>query len=183
MPGHGANAGYLTEELAGRVRVAKLNVDENPITAAHFIDVRSIPTLLVLKSQAEKEISEQRKKIIDEAGSTVAETKRILRMLEEKKSQEVLAALERTSGKPDIVLARDPTLALAPIGVAVATYDVYPTLDAIQKAVKQADDYIEDDEAQRAHVPMRSWYERRRWPKWMRKLSMQNLTFRWRICA
>lgn len=37
----------LAAELAGRVRVAKLNVDDNPITAARF-EVRSIPTLLVL---------------------------------------------------------------------------------------------------------------------------------------
>jgi thioredoxin 2 len=38
----------LAAEMAGRVRFAKLNVDENPATAARF-NVRSIPTLLVLK--------------------------------------------------------------------------------------------------------------------------------------
>jgi thioredoxin 2 len=37
----------LAAELGGRVRFAKLNVDENPATAARF-NVRSIPTLLVL---------------------------------------------------------------------------------------------------------------------------------------
>ena len=42
----------LAKEMAGRVRVAKLNVDENPATAARF-DVRSIPTLLVLKGGQE----------------------------------------------------------------------------------------------------------------------------------
>jgi thioredoxin 2 len=38
----------LASELAGRVRVVKLNVDDNPRTAARF-NLRSIPTLLVLK--------------------------------------------------------------------------------------------------------------------------------------
>ena len=42
----------LATELAGRVRVVKLNVDENPRTAAQF-DLRSIPTLLVLKDGRE----------------------------------------------------------------------------------------------------------------------------------
>lgn len=42
----------LANELAGRVRVAKLNTDENPKTQARF-NVRSIPTLLVLKDGRE----------------------------------------------------------------------------------------------------------------------------------
>jgi thioredoxin 2 len=37
----------LASEMSGRVRFAKLNVDENPATAARF-DVTSIPTLLVI---------------------------------------------------------------------------------------------------------------------------------------
>jgi|SRR5262245_38112063 len=42
----------LAAEMRGRVRVAKLNVDENPATAARF-NVLSIPTLLVLKDGRE----------------------------------------------------------------------------------------------------------------------------------
>jgi thioredoxin len=42
----------LATELAGRARVAKLNVDENPVTASRF-DVRSIPMLLVFKGGRE----------------------------------------------------------------------------------------------------------------------------------
>src|SRR5438132_7203810 len=42
----------LAAEMRGRVRFAKLNVDENPATASRF-QVRSIPTLLVLKNGRE----------------------------------------------------------------------------------------------------------------------------------
>jgi thioredoxin-like negative regulator of GroEL len=42
----------LAKEMAGRVRVAKLDVDANPATAARF-ELRSIPTLLVLKEGRE----------------------------------------------------------------------------------------------------------------------------------
>ncbi len=39
----------LAEEYAGRLRVGKLNVDDNPKTASRF-SIRSIPTLLIFKS-------------------------------------------------------------------------------------------------------------------------------------
>ena len=42
----------LSTELSGRVRVAKMNTDENPMTSSRF-GVRSIPTLLVLKDGKE----------------------------------------------------------------------------------------------------------------------------------
>ena len=42
----------LAVEMAGRVRFGKLNIDENPGTATRF-NVRSIPTLLVLKAGLE----------------------------------------------------------------------------------------------------------------------------------
>src|SRR6266496_399627 len=42
----------LAGELSGRVKVAKLNTDENPMIGSRF-NVRSIPTLLVLKDGKE----------------------------------------------------------------------------------------------------------------------------------
>jgi thioredoxin 2 len=42
----------LAKEWAGRMRVGKLNIDENPLTASRF-QVHSIPTLLFLKGGRE----------------------------------------------------------------------------------------------------------------------------------
>jgi len=39
----------LATEADGRYKIAKLNVDENPQTAAHF-NIRSIPTMLIFKN-------------------------------------------------------------------------------------------------------------------------------------
>ncbi len=38
----------LSQELAGQVRIAKLNIDDNPRTAIKY-GVRSIPTLIIFK--------------------------------------------------------------------------------------------------------------------------------------
>ena len=38
----------ISSELAGKVKIAKVNIDENPDIAAQF-GVRSIPTLMVFK--------------------------------------------------------------------------------------------------------------------------------------
>jgi len=38
----------LTESYAGRVKITKLNVDENPETSARY-SISSIPTILILK--------------------------------------------------------------------------------------------------------------------------------------
>ncbi len=42
----------LAKELAGKVLIGKLNIDENQMTAARF-GVQSIPTLLILKNGRE----------------------------------------------------------------------------------------------------------------------------------
>jgi len=45
----------LAAEMAGRIRVAKLNIDENPVTARRF-NIQSIPALLVLKGGREVDL-------------------------------------------------------------------------------------------------------------------------------
>jgi thioredoxin-like negative regulator of GroEL len=39
----------LAQEFSGRIRVAKLNVDDNPLTSSRY-SIRSIPSLLFFKN-------------------------------------------------------------------------------------------------------------------------------------
>lgn len=103
-----------------------------------------------VKTQADQEVSRHRKKIVDEALSAIQETKKALKALEDKKSDDALKALERATGKLNIILARDPNLALAPVDVTVTTHDVYGTVDQIKQVRKQAESHLEEGELQKA---------------------------------
>ena len=100
--------------------------------------------------KAAKKAAEKRKKITAEAVAAIDETMKALKLLDEKKTEEALAALERATGKLDLILARDPSLDLAPVDVEVVTYDLLADLDTIKAVIKQAKDYLEDGEIQKA---------------------------------
>lgn len=44
----------LSRDYEGRLKVAKLNVDENPVSASSF-GIRSIPTLIIFENGVEKD--------------------------------------------------------------------------------------------------------------------------------
>jgi thioredoxin-like negative regulator of GroEL len=62
----------LASEYAGRIKVAKLNVDENPVTASQY-GIQSIPTMLLFKngSQVDKMVGALPKKEIERYLGTV----------------------------------------------------------------------------------------------------------------
>lgn len=101
-------------------------------------------------AKATEQAAEKRKKITADAIAAVAETKNALKLLDEKKADEALAALERVTGKLELILARDPKLALAPVDVEVITFDLIAKLDTIKAVIKEAEDYLEDGEVQKA---------------------------------
>nr|WP_313036637.1 YfdX family protein [Achromobacter ruhlandii] len=101
-------------------------------------------------AKATEQAAEKRKKITADAIAAVAETKNALKLLDEKRANEALAALERVTGKLELILARDPKLALAPVDVEVITFDLIAKLDTIKAVIKKAVDYLEDGEVQKA---------------------------------
>lgn len=98
----------------------------------------------------EDKIAEQRERILAEAAAALAESRKALKALDENKPEDALKALELATGKLALIVARDPGLALAPVNVRVNSYDVYADLETIEEAVKQAEDYLEDGEVQKA---------------------------------
>jgi YfdX protein len=103
--------------------------------------------------QTQEQTAEKRKTLMADATSAINETQNALKQLDDGKKQEALAALERATGKLEIILARDPSLTLAPAGVVVATVDLEGGIDAVKLLRRQAEDLIDQGRVQEArHV-------------------------------
>jgi hypothetical protein len=100
--------------------------------------------------QSQSQTEEKRKSLLGDATGAIQDTQAALKYLDESKTKEALAALERATGKLDIILARDPKLELAPAAVGVVTYDVQGGLDTVKKVRQQAEDLIADGRLQEA---------------------------------
>lgn len=79
----------------------------------------------VEKAQAQAE-KEAQSLLDQEAITAVAETEKAIAAIEAGKTSEALQALERATGKLDILLARNPQLGLVPISSTVEIIDVAP---------------------------------------------------------
>ncbi len=99
---------------------------------------------------------EKRKKILKEASAALKETNNALKALGEKKTDEALAALERVTGKLELILARDPELALAPVDTSVMKYDLIGNLDTVKAMIHDAENHLEDGEVQKARLIVRN---------------------------
>ncbi len=109
----------------------------------------------VEKVQQDK-VAEKRKALFEEATAAIRETKNALKALDEKKTKEALAALERASGKLTIILGRDPGLALAPFDVNVATYDILADIKAVKALRAEIEDALDDGRVQEARRLIRN---------------------------
>jgi hypothetical protein len=102
------------------------------------------------KGDAQNQTEEKRKTLMADATVAIQETQTALKTLDEGKTNQAIAALERATGKLDLILARDPKLELAPAGVSVTTYDVQGGLDAVKQVRKEAADLIDTGRLQEA---------------------------------
>jgi hypothetical protein len=94
--------------------------------------------------------SEKRKHIIAEATAALNETRDALTALDAKKADKALAALEKATGKLEVILAREPGLTLAPVDVVVITHDLLASPETVKATIHDAEEYLEDGEVQKA---------------------------------
>ena len=73
--------------------------------------------------------AEKRAKLIAEAQSAFDETRSAIAALDK---QAALASLKRATGKLDLIVARDRTLALAPVALVTTIHDLYATADSVK---------------------------------------------------
>jgi hypothetical protein len=78
------------------------------------------------------QMAEKRRHLVADAATALQETQTALGFLANNRTDDAVAALERAIGKLDLVLAAEPSLALAPVDVRVRTYDIVAAPDAIR---------------------------------------------------
>lgn len=103
-----------------------------------------------VQSETDKATAERRQQIMQEAVDALAKTKDALTALEEERISDALEALALTTGKLELIVAREPGLALAPTDVAIISRDLYATTAAIEATIDHARASLKDGEVQEA---------------------------------
>jgi len=112
------------------------------------IDNKSVDKEVEVK--AEDKTAERRERIMQDAVDALAKTRSALKALEEDRTNDALEALAAATGKLELIVAREPSLALAPTGVVVSRHDVLGTKESINNAIKEVQSAIEDGDIQGA---------------------------------
>jgi hypothetical protein len=108
-----------------------------------------------VQSEIEKTEREKRSALLKDAQSALDETKKALTALDNGDKNAALEALARGTGKLDLVVSRDPKLALAPVGVTTAIFDLYATAGTVNAAVSEAKDDLSNKRVQKARDLLR----------------------------
>ncbi len=96
--------------------------------------------------------AQRRKELIQEAVAALDETHKALKALEDGETAAALDALAIATGKLDLVVARNPRLALAPVDVRLVTHDLYATVEDIRRVREQALEHMKAGRLQDARA-------------------------------
>lgn len=103
-----------------------------------------------VQKETDSQAADKRKQVLDEAVSALALTKSALAALDEKESARALATLAEVMGKLELIVAREPTLALAPVDVRTIVHDLFANTETVEAMTDEALDALKHGEVQRA---------------------------------
>jgi hypothetical protein len=103
-----------------------------------------------VQSELERMEAEKRATLLQDAQSALAETRNALAALDRGDKQAALASLAQVTGKLDLVVARDPKMALAPVSVSTTIFDLYASPETVKNTVKVAKDDLSSERVQHA---------------------------------
>jgi len=103
-----------------------------------------------VQKETDSQAAAKRKQVLDEAVSALALTKSALAALDEKESARALATLAEVTGKLELIVAREPTLALAPVDVRTIVHDLFANTETVEAMTDEALDALKHGEVQRA---------------------------------
>jgi hypothetical protein len=126
------------------------NRTETPKQASEQMSGEAKSVQPQVQAEIGRQEAQKRAELLSEAQSALEETRAAIAALDKGDKQAALAALARAKGKLDVVIARDPKLALAPVDVNTTILDLYATVDAVKGAVKRAKDDLADNRIQQA---------------------------------
>ena len=98
-----------------------------------------------VQGKAVEVVDEASTGIIDEAVMAIEHTKAAIKAINKKDKKKALGAMEKATGKLELLVARDPSVALLPVEVATVTRDLIADLKMIKFHKKIAEEAIEDD--------------------------------------
>ena len=144
---HAAAASVVALSLS---LLASLSAQQSRLEVAAAVGARSDNPPAEVQDEAARQTAEKRREIIQDAVDALRETQNALKALEQNRNPDAIRALANATGKLELVLARDPRLALAPVDVGFRIVDVYTSPDTVRETVRRAEDFLEDGMVQNA---------------------------------
>lgn len=108
-----------------------------------------------LEREVESYTSRADSTVVAEAFMAVAETQRALQALDRSDKEAAIAALERATGKLEILLARRPELGLVPLDARVSIVDLQSDIETVERIIEEAEELMDDGKVQAARRLLR----------------------------
>ncbi|MCU6588059.1 heat resistance protein YfdX2, partial [Klebsiella pneumoniae] len=95
-----------------------------------------------VQKETDSQAADKRKQVLDEAVSALSLTKSALAALDGKDTARALATLAEVTGKLELIVAREPTLALAGVDVRTIVHDLFANTETIEAMTDEALDAL-----------------------------------------